>query len=87
MIVSGGDDHRVRVSDIDGRELVELTGHAGSVWAVAPLSGGRVVSGGGDGEVRIWDLATRTTVQAYKPSEPVRAVRAVAAVEMPGQPP
>jgi WD40 repeat protein len=36
---------------------VELGGHDGSVWALGVLPDGRVVSGGGDGRIRVWDPA------------------------------
>ncbi len=40
------------------RELRTLTGHAGSVWAVAVTLGGKVaVSGSSDGTLKVWELA------------------------------
>ncbi|MFD8003825.1 WD40 repeat domain-containing protein [Streptomyces mirabilis] len=35
---------------------MDLGQHAG-VWALATLPDGRIVSGGHDGQVRLWDLA------------------------------
>lgn len=59
-IVSGGDDHTVRIWDLaSGRLERTLEGHTGSVnsVAVAP-DGARIFSGGDDHTVRIWDLAS-----------------------------
>ena len=58
--VSGGDDGTLRVWNVVTGEPEDkgvLTGHDGSVWAVALSADGEVaVSGGDDGTVRIWDV-------------------------------
>jgi hypothetical protein len=44
---------------VTGAVLHELAGHAGRVWAVGwSPDGGRLVSGGDDGLVRVWDAVT-----------------------------
>jgi WD40 repeat protein len=40
----------------------ELGGHDGGVRAVAVLPDGRVVSGGDDRRVLVWDVTTRTEI-------------------------
>jgi WD40 repeat protein len=54
----------------------ELGSHDGPVWAVAVLPGGRVVTGGHDGRVRVWDPATAGAAPLELGSHdgPVRAV-------------
>ena len=66
----------------------QITGHDGAVLAVAVAElDGRpvVISGGGDGMVRVWDLASGTPV-----GDPLTGhdgwVRAVAAADLDGQP-
>jgi len=48
--------------DRPGTDPVKLGAHIGPVWAVAVLPGGRVVSGGGDQRVLVWDVKTRTEI-------------------------
>jgi len=43
-----------------GEEIVELRGHRSFVWSVAfSPDGTRLVSGSGDGTVRVWDARPR----------------------------
>lgn len=53
-----------------------LKGHRGDVRSVAFLPDGRLVSGGGDRTVRVWDLATGTSTTIAKHAGPVYAVAA-----------
>ena len=61
-IVSGSDDHTVRLWDATtGQPIGEpLTGHKGdgvAAWRSAP-TGSRIVSGSDDSTVRLWDATT-----------------------------
>jgi WD40 repeat protein len=60
-VVSGGDDHRVRLWDpaAPAGPPVELGRHDSWVHSVAVLPDGRVVTGGHDHRVRLWDPTTR----------------------------
>jgi WD40 repeat protein len=63
-IVSGSDDHTVRVWDLATGKLVRiLTGHTGAVYSVVVTEDGRIVSGSSDDSVRVWDLATGRLVR------------------------
>jgi WD40 repeat protein len=53
-----------------------LVGHTKDVRAVAYLPDGRLVSGGSDRTVRVWDLATGQAVRTIKARTPVYAVAA-----------
>ena len=62
--VSVSDDSMLRVWDLASGETVRtLSGHTGSVRAVAVTPDGRqVVSGSDDNTLRVWDLASGETV-------------------------
>jgi hypothetical protein len=51
-----------------------LVGHKKDVRAVAYLPDGRLVSGGSDRTVRVWDLATQELVRTIKARTPVYAM-------------
>lgn len=79
-LVSGGDDHTVRVWDLaSGRLERTLEGHTDSVRAVALTPDGRrIVSGGTFDAVRVWDLASGKFVHTIVGQSGYRAVYAVA---------
>ena len=59
QVLSGGADQTVRLWDLHtGQLLRTLTGHGGTVHAVAFLPGSRALSAGEDKTVRLWDLAS-----------------------------
>ncbi len=59
-IVSGSDDHSLKVWDLDhqlGPQCIyTLEGHSDSITTVIQLQNGRIVSGSDDGTLRVWDL-------------------------------
>jgi WD40 repeat protein/tRNA A-37 threonylcarbamoyl transferase component Bud32 len=57
-VASGGDDHLIRLWDVEtGREVATLRGHASRVAALAFSPDGKVLaSGDGDRDVFLWDL-------------------------------
>jgi WD40 repeat protein len=64
------------------RERAKLTGHNGSVWSVAVTGDGTTaVSGGHDGSVSVWDLATGTRVARWDGDYPI-----ISCTALPGRP-
>ncbi|MGD1992928.1 MAG: DUF4062 domain-containing protein [Anaerolineae bacterium] len=64
-LVTGGEDHTVRVWDLAGRRDEQVLEHPGGVTAVAAVPDGSLaVSGGVDGMLRVWDLRTGTEMRA-----------------------
>ncbi len=55
-IISGGAGGHLKIYNREGREVAKLIGHTGMVWSIA-VEGDRLVSGGGDQTMRIWDLS------------------------------
>ncbi len=67
LILSGGDDGRVKVWDATGKLLAELKGHDGGVRSVAMLNGGRwATTASGDGTVKLWDVPAKTDVATFR---------------------
>ena len=65
LVVSASADRTLRVWRLaDGACLRTLTGHAGSVFRVEDVGGGRVASGGAEDRVlRVWDVQSGKQVQ------------------------
>src|SRR5207248_642776 len=62
--LAAAEETRVRLFDAgDGTDLFALSGHTGKVLALAfSADGQRLVSGGGDRLVKLWDLTARKEV-------------------------
>eukprot|EP00475_Leptophrys_vorax_P017372 TRINITY_DN2402_c0_g2_i7.p1 TRINITY_DN2402_c0_g2~~TRINITY_DN2402_c0_g2_i7.p1 ORF type:complete len:276 (+),score=42.33 TRINITY_DN2402_c0_g2_i7:350-1177(+) len=76
--VTGSDDARIRVWNIDfGRCVKVLEGHSGSVDCIC-LSGDKlVVSGFNDGTLRVWDLYTGEELHSEGHNSGVSCVREI----------
>jgi WD40 repeat protein len=58
-----------------GREQAVLTGHTGTVLAVAFSPDSRLLaSGDGDGTIRLWSTNRRRLVHQFPLGDPIRAV-------------
>jgi F-box and WD-40 domain protein CDC4 len=57
-IIVGLDNSNIRVFDEDGRFQMTLAGHETGVWAMVVVGEDRLVSGGCDRDMRLWDLTT-----------------------------
>jgi WD40 repeat protein/serine/threonine protein kinase len=55
---------------LPGRDQRELSGHTGRVLGLAFLSDGRLVSGGDDGALRVWDTETGRSVEIREGASP-----------------
>jgi WD40 repeat protein/mono/diheme cytochrome c family protein len=67
LILTGGDDGRVKVWDAAGKLLAELKGHAGGVRSVSMKAGGRwAVSASTDGTVKLWDVPAKADVATFR---------------------
>jgi WD40 repeat protein len=72
-LASGGFDGQIRLWDVAEAALRGvLTGHRGSVRALAVCPDGKwLASGGADGIVRIWDVVAHTQISALVCSGPI----------------
>jgi len=74
MIITGSDDSDIRLWSHRGRCVDKLVGHNDAVYSVCALSGVGIhpqgkellISGGRDGDVRIWDMASRECIKLLK---------------------
>jgi WD40 repeat protein len=67
-VAYGGDEKLVFCSDLDGNGLVPLGGHGDWIRALAWMPDGRLVSADDDGELRLWDVDTKTCVRTCSPT-------------------
>ena len=65
-IISGGAGGHLIIYDREGKEEAKLIGHTGMVWSIA-VEGDRLVTGGGDQTIRIWDLSQIEEQQVIYP--------------------
>jgi Caspase domain/WD domain, G-beta repeat len=66
-VASADEDGRVRVTGLDGNEVLDVRAHTDAVYTVAfAPHGGLVASGGWDGQILIWDLRTRAVRKKTK---------------------
>jgi WD40 repeat protein len=55
-VASGSADHTARVWDAEtGEQLAQLEGHTGRIMGLGFLPNGKLITGGGDGKLRLWD--------------------------------
>jgi hypothetical protein len=66
-VISGSRDNTVKVWNLEtGKEQFTLTGHSGSVQAVAVTADGtRVISGSWDNTVKVWNLETGEEIATF----------------------
>jgi F-box and WD-40 domain protein CDC4 len=64
-IITGSDDTRIHIYDTKtGREIKQLIGHEGGVWALQ-YDGNILVSGSTDRSVRVWDIEKGRCIQQF----------------------
>ncbi len=72
ILASGSHDHTVRLWDVAiGKNIATLEGHTEQVRSVVFSPDGTMLVSTAFGELRLWDVATRTNIVAFKPSSHV----------------
>lgn len=75
-LATGAEDNKVRVWDIEKRELAKvLQGHSQEIYSLAFSHNGKfLVSGGGDCFVKVWDSQTGAVAREFKMGDGVTSV-------------
>jgi WD40 repeat protein len=80
-VAVGDEQGTVRISAIDGGPVTDLVGHDGPVFGMAWLPDGRLVTGGRDETLRLWDVDTGA-VETVGTGSPVTDVAVNAAGDL-----
>ncbi|HEX6719582.1 MAG TPA: caspase family protein [Pyrinomonadaceae bacterium] len=62
FLAAAGMDQRVQIWDLDTKQSRVLTGHTDEITSLVFLAGGKLVSGGRDTTIRLWDVKTGETI-------------------------
>lgn len=67
QFVTAGGDNAVRIwKSVDGSAVATLSGHSDCVYSLAVSPGEKwLASGSWDGQIRIWDLATKKSIREF----------------------
>ncbi len=56
-IASSSYDNTIKLWNLDGKELLTLTGHSNAIWSVAFSPDGKTIASGSyDNTIKLWDL-------------------------------
>ena len=62
ILASGGSDGKIRLWDVEKKEVAVLTGHTDNVTSVVFSPDGTLISGSWDGRIKLWDVAAQREV-------------------------